>query len=86
MSGKAWIQDPKTANTMRFHLDLKSWSAYPIYFVDAGRPLPDPQSLLKTRCHLHLKQARELWRQRQGWRQVANQWRRCRNLSAAIVA
>jgi hypothetical protein len=27
MSGQAWIQDPKTTNTMRFHLDPKSWRA-----------------------------------------------------------
>ena len=76
MEKQAWIQDPTTANTARFHLDPKSWSAYPMYFVDAGRPLPGAPPLLKTRSHLHLKQARELWRklQRQGWKQVAPQW------------
>ena len=46
MSGQAWIQDPKTANTMRFQLDPKSWSAYPMYFVDSGRP-QQSQSLLR---------------------------------------
>jgi hypothetical protein len=62
MEKQAWIQDPSTANTARFHLDPKSWSAYPMYFVDSGRPLPDAPPLLKTRSHLLLKQARELWR------------------------
>jgi len=27
MEKQAWIQDPKTANTARFHWDPKSWSA-----------------------------------------------------------
>ena len=61
MSKQAWIQDPKTTNTMRFHFDPKSWSAHPMYFVDSGRPLPGAPPLLKTRSHLHLKQARDLW-------------------------
>ena len=76
MKKQAWIQDPKTASTMRFQFDPKSWSAHPMYFVDLGRPLPGEPPLLKTRSHLHLKQARELWRelQRQGWRRVAPQW------------
>ncbi|MBM5822299.1 MAG: DUF1651 domain-containing protein [Cyanobacteria bacterium K_Offshore_surface_m2_011] len=39
MEKQAWIQDPKTANTARFHWDPKSWSAEPMYFVDSGRPL-----------------------------------------------
>jgi hypothetical protein len=62
MKKQAWIQDPRTANTARFHLDPKSWYADPMYFVDSGRPLPDAPPLLKTRSHLLLKQARELWR------------------------
>ena len=76
MQKQAWIRDPKTANTARFHLDPKSWSANPMFFVDSGRPLPGAPPLLKTRSHLHLKQARELWRklQRQGWRRVAPKW------------
>jgi hypothetical protein len=76
MEKQAWIQDPRTANTARFHLDPKSWYADPMYFVDSGRPLPDAPPLLKTRSHLHLKQARELWRKLrgQGWRRVAPQW------------
>jgi hypothetical protein len=76
MKKQAWIQDPKTASTMRFQFDPKSWSAHPMYFVDLGRPLPGAPPLLKTRSHMHLKQARELWRelQRQGWRRVAPQW------------
>ena len=61
MIGQAWIQDPKTANTMRFHFDPKSWSAHPMYFFDLGRPLPGAPPLLKTRSQLHVKQARELW-------------------------
>jgi hypothetical protein len=36
---RAWIQDPKTANTARFHWDPKSRYADPMYFVDSGRPL-----------------------------------------------
>ena len=32
-----------------------------MYFVDSGRPLPGAPPLLKTRSHLHLKQARDLW-------------------------
>ena len=36
----------------------------------------DATPLLKTRSHMHLKQARKPWRktQRQGCRQVASQW------------
>ncbi|MCP9804758.1 DUF1651 domain-containing protein [Cyanobium sp. T1G-Tous] len=37
---QAWNQDPKTANTARFHWDPKSWYADPMYLVDSGRPLP----------------------------------------------
>ena len=76
MSYQAWILDPKTTNTMRFHLDPKSWSGDPMYFIDSGRQLLAAPPLLKTRRHLHLKQARELWRklQRQGRRRVATQW------------
>jgi hypothetical protein len=39
MRKQAWIQDPKTASTARFHWDPKSWSQDPWYFVDSGRPL-----------------------------------------------
>jgi hypothetical protein len=46
MGKQAWIQDPKTANTMRFHFDPKSWIAHPMYFVDSGRP-QQSQSLLR---------------------------------------
>jgi hypothetical protein len=31
MEKQAWIQDPRTANMARFHLDPKTWSAYPMY-------------------------------------------------------
>ncbi|WP_322766045.1 hypothetical protein [Cyanobium usitatum] len=31
---------------MRFHFDPKSWSAYPMHFVDSGRP-QQSQSLLR---------------------------------------
>ena len=44
MMQQAWIQGPKTANTMRFHFDPKSWSAHPMYFVDSSRPLPGTPS------------------------------------------
>jgi hypothetical protein len=69
MSGQAWIQDPMTANTMRIHLDPKSWSAYPMYFVDSGRPLPCAPPLLKTRSDMRRNYARELWTRlkAQGW-------------------
>jgi len=30
MEKQAWIQDPKTINTARFHWDPKSWSADPM--------------------------------------------------------
>ena len=49
MKKQAWIQAAKTANAMRFHFDPKSWSAYPMYFVDSGRPLTGELPLLKTR-------------------------------------
>jgi hypothetical protein len=29
MEKQAWIQDPKTASTARFHWDPKSWSQDP---------------------------------------------------------
>jgi hypothetical protein len=78
MSKQAWIQDPKTANTMRFHFDPKSWSAHPMYFVDSGRhwPLPGAAPLLKTRSHMRRNEARELSLRlkAQGWKQVAPQW------------
>ena len=61
MKKQAWIQDPKTTNTMRFHFDPKSWSAHPMYFVDLGRPLPGAPPLLKTRSHMRRNEARELW-------------------------
>ena len=98
MSGQAWIQDPKTTNTMRFHFDPKSWSAHPMYFVDSGRPLPGAPPLLKTRSHMRRNDARELWLRlkAQGWKQVAPQWgadvdvcswkeRRKFNLRAAVT-
>ena len=76
MKKQVWIQDPRTTNTMRFHLDPKSWSAHPMYFVDSGRPLPGAPPLLKTRSHMRLNDARKLWRelQGQGWKQVDPQW------------
>ena len=76
MSKQAWIQDPKTANTMRFHFDPKSWSAHPMYFADLGRPLPGAPPLLKTRSHMRRNDARELWLRlkAQGWKQVDPQW------------
>ena len=50
MRKQAWIQDPKTASTARFHWDPKSWSQDPWYFVDSGRPLtgatPEPTTVL----------------------------------------
>jgi hypothetical protein len=76
MEKQAWIQDPKTANTARFHWDPKSWSADPMYFVDSGRPLTGAPPLLKARRHMKRDAARKLWRklQEQGWRQVQPQW------------
>ena len=75
MSKQAWIQDPRTANTMRFHFDPKSWSAHQMYFVDLGRPLPGAPPLLKTRSHMRRNEARELSLRlkAQGWKQVAPQ-------------
>ena len=76
MSGQAWIQDPKTTNTMRFQFDPKSWSAHPMDFVNSGRPLPGAPPLLKTRRHMRRNEARELWirLKAQGWKQAAPQW------------
>ncbi|MCT0215825.1 DUF1651 domain-containing protein [Synechococcus sp. CS-1330] len=37
------------------------WSAYPMYFVDSGRPLPGAPPLLKTRSHMRRNDAREMW-------------------------
>ena len=72
MGKQAWIQDPKTTNTRRFHFDPKSWSAHPMYFVDSGRPMPGAPPLLKTRSHMRRNDARKLWRELkgQGWKQV----------------
>ena len=76
MKKQAWIQDPRTANTMRFHFDPKSWSAHPMYLVDSGRPLPGAPPLLKTRSRMRRNDARVLWTRlkAQGWKQVAPQW------------
>lgn len=52
MEKQACIQDPKTANTARFHWDPKSWSADPIVFVYYGRPLRGAPPLPKTRRHI----------------------------------
>ena len=73
---RAWIQDPKTANTARFHWDPKSWYFDPMYFVDSGRPLTGAPPLLKTRSHMRRKDARKLWckLQDQGWKQVEPLW------------
>jgi len=76
MEKQAWIQDPQTANTARFHWDPKSWSADPMYFVYSGRPLTGATPLLKTRRHMRRDAASKLWRKlkEQGWRQVQPQW------------
>lgn len=76
MSKQAWIQDPKTTNTMRFHFDPNSWSTYPMYSVDTGRPLPGAPPLLTTRSHMRRNQTRELWLRlkAQGWKQVDPHW------------
>jgi len=76
MEKQAWIQDPQTANTARFHWDPKSWSADPMYFVDSGRPLTGAPPLLKTRSYLRRDDARQLWKKLQsdGWRQCTPQW------------
>ena len=60
MQKHVWIQDPKTANTARFHCDPKSWSGDPMYFVDSGHPLTGAPPLLKTRRHMHRNDARKL--------------------------
>ncbi|MCT0215286.1 DUF1651 domain-containing protein [Synechococcus sp. CS-1330] len=46
---------------MRFDLNPKSWSAYQMYFVDSGRPLPGAPTL-KTRTSMRPYDARELSR------------------------
>ena len=73
MVQQAWIQGPKTANTMRFHFDPKSWSAHPMYFVDSSRPLPGTPSLIKTRSHMRRNEARKLLTRlkAQEWKKVA---------------
>jgi hypothetical protein len=76
MKQQAWIQDPKTANTMRFHQDPKSWSAHSMYFVDSGRPLTGAPPLLKHRRELMREEAIKLWCQKrqEGWRACPPQW------------
>ena len=76
MRKHAWIQDPKTANTARFHWDPKSWSGDPMYFVDSGRPLTGAPPLLKTRRRMRRSGARKLWMalKERGWQQVKPQW------------
>ena len=71
----AWIQDPATANTARFHWDPKSWSGDPWYFVDSGRRLTGAPPLLKTRRHMRRDDASKLWLalQERGWRPVTAQ-------------
>jgi len=72
----AWIQEPTTKETKRFHMDPKRYAADPWYFVDTGRPIPGEPPLLKSRSHLHLIDARALWQQlrRDGWMEVKAQW------------
>jgi len=85
--GTAWIQDPKTANTARFHWDPKSWSADPWYFVDSGRPRTGAPPLLKTRRHMRRDDARKLWLalQEGGAASDGAVGRRRRSLSPAAV-
>ncbi len=77
MTKNAWLQDPKTKNTKRFHRDEKSWDRYPKVFIDSGRPLMNQHALLKSRIHVDLVDAKKEWRrlQRGGWRRVDPQWR-----------
>ena len=71
-----WIQDPSTKNTKRFHLDKKRVSTRTKIFIDSGRSMPDEHPLLKSRSHVDLLLARQLWRnlKQKGWKRVSPQW------------
>ena len=76
MKRNAWLQDPKTQNTKRFHRDEKSWFPYPKVFIDSGRPLPNDNALLRSRSHVALQEAQEEWMKlcQEGWKKVGPQW------------
>jgi hypothetical protein len=56
--------DPGPKDRQRDAVPLRSHelSAYPMYFVDSGRPLTVAPPLLKTRSHMRRNDARNLWR------------------------
>ena len=76
MHPNGWLQEPKTKNTKRFHLDEKSWFRHPKVFIDSGRPLPDEYALLKSRSYVALRDAQEEWMKlrKEGWEKVSPQW------------
>ena len=76
MQRNGWLQEPKTKNTKRFHLDEKSWFRHPKVFIDTGRPLPNEPALLKTRSYVALREAQKEWMKlkEEGWRNVRPQW------------
>ena len=76
MRKNGWLQDPLTTNTKRFHRDEKSWGRYPKVFIDTGRPLPGNHALLKSRIHVDMNEATDLWHklQKEGWQSVTPQW------------
>ena len=61
MRCQAWIHNPKTTHTKRFHWDEKSVPQDPHVFVDSGRPFPGQPPLLTTRLHLKAPAAEQLW-------------------------
>ena len=76
MRCQAWIHNPQTAHTKRFHRDEKSIPQDPHIFVDSGRPFPGQPPLLTTRLHLKAHAAELRWQSllQGGWRPCDPQW------------
>jgi len=74
---EGWLIDPDKHWSLRFHRDQKSWSMDPFVFMDKGRAMKDGSpALLKSRRHLHKRDAVEIWRKLRadGWSRVKPQW------------
>ena len=76
MRCQAWIHNPQTAHTKRFHRDEKSIPQDPHIFVDSGRPFPGQPPLLTTRLYLKAPAAEQLWQSllTGGWKPCDPQW------------
>ena len=74
---EAWMTDPLTGWSVRFHKDHRSWSQDPYVFLDTGKAMADASPpLLKDRRHLRRDDARKVWKQlaERGWKKSKPAW------------